>query len=45
MSWGIRFSNDFKEVEITKLDNPKLWDDQEWVDGAMEKLEQYRNAL
>lgn len=28
-----------------KLDNPNLWDDQEWVDGVMEKLEQYRNAL
>ncbi|MNF02616.1 hypothetical protein D3C80_2017910 [compost metagenome] len=23
-----------------KLDNPKLWDDQKWVDGVMEKLEQ-----
>ncbi|MNW45641.1 hypothetical protein D3C74_229110 [compost metagenome] len=28
-----------------KLDNPNFWVDQEWVDGVMEKLEQYRNAL
>ncbi|MNN18506.1 hypothetical protein D3C81_1317170 [compost metagenome] len=26
-----------------KLDNPKLWDDQQWVDGVMEKLEQYES--
>ncbi|MNW45646.1 hypothetical protein D3C74_229170 [compost metagenome] len=25
---------------VRKLDNPKLWDDQEWVDGVMERLEQ-----
>ncbi|MNC38114.1 hypothetical protein D3C75_867050 [compost metagenome] len=23
-----------------KLDNPKIWDDQEWVDGVMKKLDQ-----
>lgn len=24
---------------VRKLDNPKLWDDQKWVDGVFEKLE------
>lgn len=24
-----------------KIDNPQLWDDQEWVDGVFEKLEEY----
>jgi hypothetical protein len=27
------------------LNNPKLWDDQEWVDGVFEKLEQYESEL
>ncbi|RCX23345.1 hypothetical protein DFP94_101942 [Fontibacillus phaseoli] len=27
------------------LDNPKLWDDREWVDGVMEKLGQYETEL
>lgn len=28
-----------------KLDNPKLWDDQEWVNDVFEKLEQYESEL
>lgn len=28
-----------------KLDNPKLWDDKEWVDGVMEKLRKYETEL
>ncbi|AIQ19076.1 hypothetical protein H70357_21965 [Paenibacillus sp. FSL H7-0357] len=30
---------------VRKLDNPKLWDDREWVDGVMEKLEKYETEL
>lgn len=26
---------------VRKLDNPKLWDDQTWVDGVFEKLKEY----
>lgn len=28
-----------------RLDNPELWDDQEWVNGVMEKLEEYETKL
>lgn len=28
-----------------RLDNPELWDDQEWVNGVMEKLEAYETKL
>ncbi|MDH6369234.1 hypothetical protein M2444_001012 [Paenibacillus sp. PastF-3] len=27
------------------FDNPQIWDDQEWVDGVFEKLEQYEAEL
>jgi hypothetical protein len=30
---------------IRMLNNPKLWDDQEWVDGVFEKLGQYESEL
>lgn len=28
-----------------KIDNPQIWDDQEWVDDVFEKLEQYETEL
>lgn len=28
-----------------KIDNPQIWDDQEWVDGVFEKLERYESLL
>ncbi|MDN4069154.1 hypothetical protein QYF50_14720 [Paenibacillus vini] len=28
-----------------RLDNPELWDDQEWVNDVMEKLEEYETKL
>lgn len=31
--------------KVRKLDNPKLWDDREWVDGVFEKLEKYESEL
>ncbi|WP_410768431.1 hypothetical protein [Fontibacillus sp. BL9] len=30
---------------VRRLDNPKLWDDQQWVEGVMEKLGQYETEL
>ncbi|MNO44595.1 hypothetical protein D3C76_348420 [compost metagenome] len=30
---------------VRKLDNPKLWDDQEWVEGVFGKLEKYESEL
>ncbi|AIQ36559.1 hypothetical protein R50345_19135 [Paenibacillus sp. FSL R5-0345] len=30
---------------VRKLNNPKLWDNQEWVNGVFEKLEQYESEL
>lgn len=31
--------------KVRKLDNPELWDDQEWIDGVFEKLEKYEYEL
>jgi hypothetical protein len=28
-----------------KVDNPQIWDDQEWVDGVFEKLELYESVI
>ncbi|WP_052404341.1 hypothetical protein NSQ90_18950 [Paenibacillus sp. FSL H7-0737] len=28
-----------------KINNPQIWDDQEWVDGVFEKLERYETEL
>jgi hypothetical protein len=28
-----------------KIDNPQIWDDQEWVDDVFEKLELYESVL
>ena len=30
---------------VREINNPKLWDDQEWVEGVFEKLEQYESEL
>ncbi|MBU5255269.1 hypothetical protein [Tissierella praeacuta] len=31
--------------KVRKLDNPELWDDQEWINGVFEKLEKYEYEL